>query len=139
MQGACMMMRRTTLDEIGGLDERFFMYSEEVDWCWRIWKAGWAVYYLPQATVLHWGGQSTSRAPAKRRIMVYRSKLLFLEKHHGSRTAFLFKGTLLITSILKMAFWAPLLISPRARDRSRAVENIRSYGVLIAGLFKSGG
>ncbi len=134
MQGACIMIRRETLDEIGGLDETFFMYSEEVDWCWRARQAGWAVYYLPEAKVLHWGGQSSSKAPVKRRSLVYKSKLLFLDKHYGPTTALLFKWALLVTSILKMGFWSPLILSPRAQDRMRAGENVRSYGVLIGDL-----
>lgn len=134
MLGACIMIRRETLEEIGGLDETFFMYSEEVDWCWRAKQAGWAVYYLPEAKVLHWGGQSSSKVPLKRRSLVYRSKLLFLDKHNGPTTALLFKWALLITSILKMGFWNLLLLSPRTQNRTRARENIRSYGVLIGDL-----
>ncbi len=134
MQGACIMIRRETLEEIGGLDEIFFMYSEEVDWCWRARQAGWAVYYLSEAKVLHWGSQSSSKVPVKRRSLVYKSKLLFLDKHHGPTTALLLKWALLITSILKMGFWSLLFLSPRTRDRTRARENIRSYGVLIGDL-----
>jgi hypothetical protein len=137
MLGACMMMRRDTLDEIGGLDETFFMYSEEVDWCWRTKQAGWAVYYLPEATVLHWGGQSSSKVPIKRRALVYKSKLLFLDKHYGAMTASLFKGALLTTSLLKMGLWSALFLSPRAQDHSRAAENVRSYKVLIRDLVSS--
>jgi hypothetical protein len=92
------------------------------------------VYYLPKAGVLHWGGQSSSKVPVKRRSLVYKSKLLFLDKHYGPTTALLFKWALWVTSILKMGLWSPLLLSPKAQDRMRARENIRSYGVLSAEL-----
>lgn len=133
MQGACLLIRRETVAEIGDLDEDFFMYSEEVDWCWRARQAGWTVYYLPAATVLHWGGQSSSRAPIKRRVMVYESKRRFLEKHHGPRVARLFDGALLVTSICKWGLWKLLLLLPR-RDRSWIGDNIRSYHILIRDL-----
>ncbi len=133
MQGACLMIRRETLDEIGGLDETFFMYSEEVDWCWRTRQAGWQIYYLPAARVLHWGGQSSSQAPARRRVLVYGSKLLFLAKHHGPWAARLFKGALLTTSILKLGLWKLALILPQPR-RARARDNVRSYKMLIRNL-----
>ena len=131
MLGACMMIRRDTLDDIGGMDETFFMYSEEVDWCWRAKQAGWAVYYLPEAQVVHDGGQSSAKVPVRRRSMVYRSKYLFLEKHYGPATAHLFQGALLITSALKMVFWSLSCLSPRAPDRVRAMDSVRSYGMLI--------
>jgi len=137
MQGACMMIRREALDDIGGLDETFFMYSEEVDWCWRTREAGWDVYYLPKATVLHWGGQSSAKVPIKRRFLVYKSKFLFLGKHYGPTTAFLFKAALLLTSALKIGLWSSLFLSPRGRDRARARDNICSYNVLIGYLIGS--
>ncbi|MER3457620.1 MAG: glycosyltransferase family 2 protein, partial [Chloroflexota bacterium] len=49
VMGACLMARREVFEQIGGLDERFFMYSEEVDWCYRARQAGWRIYYVPQA------------------------------------------------------------------------------------------
>ena len=133
MQGACLLIRRETVAEIGGMDEDFFMYSEEVDWCWRARQAGWMVYYLPTATVLHWGGQSSSRSPARRRVMVYESKRRFLEKHHGPRAARLFDGALLVTSICKGGMWKLLSLLPR-RNRSWIEDNVRSYHMLIRDL-----
>lgn len=135
MQGACMMMRRRTLEEIGGLDETFFMYSEEVDWCWRSKQAGWEVYYLPAARIMHWGGQSSARVPAKRRVIVYKSKLLFLGKHYGPGTASLFRGALLTTSFLKMGLWGLVRFLAPGR-RKQASENLRSYRMLIRDLVK---
>ena len=131
MLGACLMVRWETLQDIGGMDETFFMYSEEVDWCWRARQAGWTIYYLPEAQVLHDGGQSSAQVPVRRRSMVYKSKYLFLRKHHSPLTARLFKGALLVTSLLKAAFWCLCCLSPRAADRVRAVDSVRSYGMLM--------
>ena len=66
--GACLMVRRKVIDEVGLLDEGFFMYSEEVDWCRRIKQAGWRIVYLPVARVIHHGGQSSKQVVAAQHI-----------------------------------------------------------------------
>src|SRR5215210_5846918 len=84
VSGACMFVRRKTLDEVGPLDERFFMYFEDTDLCQRIRGAGWAVYYLPQVKVAHQAGSSTrSRLCAIWRL--HKSAFLYHRKHgaHG--------------------------------------------------------
>lgn len=81
--GACMLGRRAAIDEVGGLDEGYFMYSEEPDWCWRMRSRGWEVWYTPDATVTHFGGQSTHQAREAMVIALYRSKVRFMLLHRG--------------------------------------------------------
>ncbi len=81
--GACLLMRRETLEEVGLLDERFFMYSEELDWCYRAKELGWEVVYLPTAQVIHYVGKSSEQVLPLRHIQFQRSKVLFFKKHHG--------------------------------------------------------
>ena len=84
ISGACMMARRRALEEIGPMDERFFMYFEDADLCWRAREAGWLVYYLPQVEVLHHTGISTWAKP--RAIWnLHKSAFLYHRKHgpHG--------------------------------------------------------
>jgi N-acetylglucosaminyl-diphospho-decaprenol L-rhamnosyltransferase len=63
VSGACMLIRRTCFDQLGGFDTRYFMYLEDVDLCWRAWRAGWAVEYEPDARLMHVQGVSTDLAP----------------------------------------------------------------------------
>jgi N-acetylglucosaminyl-diphospho-decaprenol L-rhamnosyltransferase len=82
--GTCMAVRRRTLEEIGGMDERFFMYFEDADLCRRAREAGWLVYYLPQIEVLHHSGASSGDRP--RAIWnLHKSAFLYHRKHgpHG--------------------------------------------------------
>lgn len=130
--GACMLVRREVWEEIGGLDETYFMYSEEVDWCWRVKRAGWRIYYTPEAEIVHWGGQSIGRVPLEKRARVYRGKWLFFRKHRGRGTAGLFRLALVGTTALKMGLWAPLLTAPARAVRDRARENLRSYRRLLS-------
>jgi N-acetylglucosaminyl-diphospho-decaprenol L-rhamnosyltransferase len=84
VSGACMVVRRRALDEVGLLDERFFMYFEDADLCRRVREAGWSVYYLPEIEVTHQAGGSTRSRP--RAIWdLHRSAYLYHRKHgvHG--------------------------------------------------------
>ena len=84
VSGACMIIRRRTIEEIGPIDERFFMYFEDADLCRRAREAGWLVYYLPQVEVLHHTGAS-SRSKPRAVWRLHKSAFLYHRKHgpHG--------------------------------------------------------
>ena len=88
--GACMCIRREALDQAGLFDERFFMYAEDIDLCYRI-KVdhGWKVYYNPAVVVTHYKAQSTRKRFARMTIEFYRAMWLFHKKHFARRTFFL--------------------------------------------------
>jgi N-acetylglucosaminyl-diphospho-decaprenol L-rhamnosyltransferase len=77
VSGACMLVRRPCFDQLGGFDEDYFMYGEDVDLCWRAWKAGWAVGYEPSGRVVHVQGVSTDRHPYRMIAAHHRSLLRF--------------------------------------------------------------
>lgn len=124
--GACLMIRRETFEQIGPLDEGYFMYTEETDWCYRAKQAGWQVVYLPTAYVVHLGGQSAANQPTAKRNQLYASKVRFFRKHYGPMAAFLFSVVIWSTSIFKMGYW--FLISLLNRERRLvARNNVRAY------------
>lgn len=131
--GACLLMRRETLEEVGLLDERFFMYSEELDWCYRAKELGWEVVYLPTAQVIHYVGKSSEQVLPLRHIQFQRSKVLFFKKHHGywsGETLRLFLlATYLWQMILEALKW--LVSHKRALRRQRIVAY---WQVLRSGL-----
>lgn len=83
--GAAMLLRRTTLDEVGLLDESYWMYAEEVDWCYRCWQAGWAIWHVPQAEAVHVAGASSSQFRGRSFVALHRSRLQFFAKHYNRR------------------------------------------------------
>ena len=83
--GACLLIRRTALDEIGLLDEAFFMYFEETDWCARALRAGWRLWQVPTAVVQHHGGGTTRRVAEEMSLQFHRSQAHYYRKHHGLR------------------------------------------------------
>jgi N-acetylglucosaminyl-diphospho-decaprenol L-rhamnosyltransferase len=82
MLGATMMLRREVIEQTEGFDPHFFMYGEEVDWQWRIRKAGWRILCVPQAHVVHLVGQSTGQAKARSVVNLWESRLYLFKKHY---------------------------------------------------------
>ncbi len=83
--GACMLVRQATVAEVGLLDERYFMYSEEIEWCWRITQAGWAIWQVPEAQVVHVGGAATRQFRQQMLIELHRSRVAFFQQHYPAR------------------------------------------------------
>jgi N-acetylglucosaminyl-diphospho-decaprenol L-rhamnosyltransferase len=95
LMGACLLAPREVVDKVGLLDEAYFMYSEELDWCRRVKEAGRRVVYLPAAQVVHHQGKSSEQAVAARHISFQRAKLRYFRKFHG-RAAVVFLRLLLL-------------------------------------------
>jgi GT2 family glycosyltransferase len=85
--GCCVMFRADLLKRLGGFDEQFFYYYEDVDLCHRVWKAGFPVIYTPDVTINHLGGQSTQRAPHAFEVDKYRNRYRYFYKYYGKRGA----------------------------------------------------
>jgi GT2 family glycosyltransferase len=82
--GAALMVRTETLAQVGGFDERYFMYCEEIDLCRRIKTAGWEIYCLPQAELVHLVGQSTRQFRDRMFVALWRSRFLMFEEHESA-------------------------------------------------------
>lgn len=95
VMGASLMVRRDVLTQVGGMDEAYFMYSEELDWCRRIKDSGRRVVYLPTAQVVHYEGKSSEQAVTARHINFNRAKLRYFRKYHGRLSALLLRVVLL--------------------------------------------
>ncbi len=81
--GCAMVIRRTAVEQIGLMDESFFMYNEETDWCYRLHKQGWSVWVEPSTEIVHLGGQSSSRAKSRSAKHLRDSKRHYFSKHYG--------------------------------------------------------
>lgn len=83
--GAFMLVRRETIDQVGGLDETFFMYGEDIDWCYRIKEAGWGIFYYPRTYIVHYKGGSARRKPLKITYEFHRAMWVFHRKHYAKK------------------------------------------------------
>jgi len=95
--GAFMMVRSAAIDQIGLLDETFFMYGEDIDWCYRIKSTGWKVVYYGPAKIIHYKGGSTKKT--KLLYEFYRSMYLFYNKHYKTEYPWI------VTDVTYMSIW----------------------------------
>jgi GT2 family glycosyltransferase len=110
-------LRREALEQVGLLDEEYFIYGDEADLQYRFRCAGWLVYYLPSAYTVHFGGRSMDRW--RRRKMVYRGKMLFYRKNYSAWRAGALRLMLAMLSLAKLGVWAVGLALPACRKRAR--------------------
>ena len=104
VSGSCMLIRRAVMEQIGLLDERFFAYQEDTDYCFRAGQAGWKVFYYPGAQIIHYASQGGSRAQPYRSIWEWhRSYFLYYRKNLAARYIFLFNWFYYIVMGLKLA------------------------------------
>ena len=105
VEGACMLVRAEAFDDVGGLDEGYFMYSEEVDWCYAIREEGWQVWYQPEAKVIHLGGASSQSRRVRREADLYRSRVRFFRKHYGDMAAEALKLQIYVLTAIKVIIY----------------------------------
>jgi len=101
--GACMLIRREVVTQIGGFDPRFFLYFEDKDFCWRVRRAGWGVYFTPAVEVVHHLGQSSRTVPGPALIERFRSMRRFYEKHYRPPACLALRGVLLVGGAIRLA------------------------------------
>lgn len=119
--GACLLCRRSALATVGLLDEQFFMYAEEMEWCYRFKQHGWRVCFLPPATIIHIGGGSSEIARPKVLARQWRSNLYFLRKHHHAAAAgFIRLLVLLVGAGRALLFAAAAMLHKRKRPQLQA-------------------
>lgn len=81
--GAAMLVRADVAEATKGFDESYHMYCEEIDWAWRIQQAGWDIYTVPSAEIVHYGGESTGQIPAQSFVNLWRSRAQLYRQHNG--------------------------------------------------------
>ena len=84
ISGSCMFVRKTALDEVGFLDEKFFMYGEDLDWCFRFGEKGWRVHYTPSTSIVHYKGESSKVVAWDSLTHFYQAMEIFSKKHFSS-------------------------------------------------------
>ncbi len=128
VMGACILLQAEAVRQIGGMDERFFMYSEEMDLCYRLKRAGWKVRYIPDASATHIWGASSQKLPEKTFLRLYNSRTLYFRKHYGRFYAWLYKLLLAFSSLVRVTTgFMTSVIQPRKDTRL----SVRNYWLLL--------
>jgi N-acetylglucosaminyl-diphospho-decaprenol L-rhamnosyltransferase len=133
VEGACLLARRQATQEVGGLDEGYFMYAEEVDWCYAMKQRGWQVWYQPDARIIHHGGASSCHRQTQREADLYRSRVRFFRKHYGDAAAVRLKMLIYGLTGVKLVVHRTLRLISRNR-RGRAVVGMRDLNASLRGV-----
>ena len=126
--GAAMLVRREVMGQVGVLDTAFDpIYSEEVDWCYRIKQAGWKIFLLPHARIIHYGGQTMNRAMPRKYELLLSHKALFFRKHRGRAAAMLYKLILGFSTAVQLLWWATRSLLQRGGTGSSEKRALHWY------------
>jgi GT2 family glycosyltransferase len=124
------MVSRTALEQVGGLDERFFMFGEDIDWCHRFLKAGWRVVFCGEAEALHYGGGSSADAPVRFYVEMRRANLQYFHKHHGALGAAAYALAIAIHELARIAGYSLSYCYDRRRRLEASSKVRRSLSCL---------
>jgi GT2 family glycosyltransferase len=128
--GSCLMLRRSALDQVGALDEDYFMYTEEADLCYRLKHAGWRIVFLPDAHIVHIGGQSSRRVASRMAVQLPMSRYRFIRKFKGARDAAMFKAAVALGSLLRILVWSPMWLAWVGR-RNELQQRLKTQRALV--------
>lgn len=128
--GASMIGKRDLLEDIGGFDERFFLYGEDLDLCLRVRKAGWLLSYIQDAVVVHWGGQSErNNLPAEVWKKKFRAESIFYGTHYSKRAIRAIQRTNML-----QAYWRILTLKialPFSANRKKSISKLEKYKIAL--------
>jgi len=128
--GAFWLIRRESLDCVGLLDENFFMYSEDIDWCKRFKNVGWDVVYFPDAEIIHYGGGSSANAPIKFYIEYQRANLQYWKKHHHKFSQIGFYLIMILHNLFRLVGYIIIyMLIPSKREKTIYKIKIFSNGI----------
>jgi GT2 family glycosyltransferase len=129
--GACMLVRREVIDSVGGMDDQYFLFLEETEWCYRIKKKGWSIYYLPFTQIIHIGQQSVHMNPERNLPEEYRNFVRFYRNIQNPPKYKLMALKIVIASaaIIRIGLWIIRFFS--TTHRNNANRMVRGYSEVI--------
>jgi GT2 family glycosyltransferase len=133
VKGCFMLVRREAIEKVGGLDESFFMYAEETDWCYRFRKCGWKVMFAPVGEIIHYGGQSTTQIPVAMIVQLRLSILKFIKKHYGWPSHVIARFLVALFFAVRLPVWLVMaFLRPTARAEAAIKMKAYSCGIVDA-------
>jgi GT2 family glycosyltransferase len=125
LSGAFLFIRKETVENVGLLDERFFLLAEDLDWCRRIKQKDWKIMFNPEVAIIHHGGKSIDQVKLTRIKNEIYSHLLYFRKHHGGFAVLQYRWLAGFTNILKTKYW--ILRYILGKNRKLSSGNVRAY------------
>jgi GT2 family glycosyltransferase len=131
IDGACMLLSREALSDVGLLDEQFFMYWEDADLCYRLTENKWKVAYIPDTKIIHHGGQSSMQNYNKMALESWKSRALLYKKHHGSKSVIALRAAVIFGILIRLLLSLPGIIFKREglNDRLLTYKDIFTWAL----------
>ncbi len=126
LSGCFLMVRRDAVDEVGALDEDFFFYGEDTDWCKRFSDSGWGIVYHPEAEAVHYGGGSSAAYPVKYYLTMEQADLRYWRKHHSPRAVAVYLAIKVTHHLVSLGVWLARWLAQPSR-RAQASLKIRGH------------
>ncbi len=124
--GCYSLVRREAIDQVGVMDERYFVYGDDADWCCRFTKAGWKVMFTPEPQIIHYHGQTTKSKKREFQLQLFGSKLIFMLLHRGRIAFMLARLMMILYFVLRIPLW--LLVGLMKRnERKDAMNTVGTY------------
>jgi len=128
--GAALLIRREAWEKSGLLDENFFFYNEDMEWCYRVRKNGFTVWYVHSAEIIHYGGQSSGKFNPALMYEGYRGGYYFCRKHYGLLALFIYKSAVMFYLCLLCLFLLPGIFCCFAKRKDKLLR-LQTYGKLM--------
>lgn len=132
--GAFLLIRRQAFEEIGLLDESFFFYGEETDWCYRAKQKGWEVYFYPEAEAIHYGGQSADPISPRMFVQLHAARYQFYRKYHGRVSSLAARTVLGIGALLRIFVWLAITLYRLLLQSNQAQAGVKKMLAFCATL-----
>lgn len=134
VSGVFMLVRREAVEQVGLMDEAYFLLFEETDWCYRFAKAGWKMMFWPGARIIHvhGGRQSRNKANVKMMVQFYKSSLIFFKKHYSLAEYLLARFLLAVVCSVKCVAWGFLKLSKELTHNDATYETTRMRGFWLS-------
>jgi len=126
--GCFMLVRREAVEQVGMMDEQFFMYGEETDWCYRMKQAGWRIMFAPEGEIIHLGGASSSKMKPEMVLQLRGSMLLFIKKTKKRMTYTIACFFVALFFLLRIPYWLSRAVF-HGSERRYCVQTAKTYAV----------
>lgn len=136
ISGACVMFRREVFAQVGGFSEEYFMYAEDLDLSYKAAQAGFTNYYIPQGSIIHYGGKSSVRRKAV--VMKWRSILLYIAKHRGYGYQLAFRAAMACSALVRVALLGSAVAVSRGPRRESARNALLKWWLILGTMVTPG-
>ena len=125
LSGAFMFLRKKCIEEVGLMEERFFLLAEDIDWCYRIKKKRWKIMFNPESAIIHHSGKSLEQIGITRLRHAIYSNLLYFQMHQGLFAPVIFRILTSLSNVLKSLKWAFMCLTSEEKDK--ALHNVKAH------------